>query len=164
MILPTYLCKAFTQADPKSAKRQSCHQSLPALFGSACIKAARKMFVKLTTDSRPRCSTIHIRRAVTMCHRDHVSFFILQIQAFSWINKPRTENYCQKGPKMWHCTLVDPVSLLLFGDTSVLFHWPSMTYFLIGDYRKKLFFNVGGIDNNRTCKREKEVWETSSLK
>jgi len=39
-ISTTCLCKAFTCADPKSTKRQSSHQCLFALLGSACLKAA----------------------------------------------------------------------------------------------------------------------------
>jgi len=38
---------AFTCADPKSTKKQSSHQCLFALLGSAHVKAARKTLVKL---------------------------------------------------------------------------------------------------------------------
>ena len=41
------ICTAFTCADPKSAKRQSS-QSAFCAFGTARVKAARKMLVKLT--------------------------------------------------------------------------------------------------------------------
>ncbi len=37
---------AFLSPDPKSAKRQSCHQFLFALLGSVRVKAARKMLMK----------------------------------------------------------------------------------------------------------------------
>jgi len=36
------------RADPKSAKRQSSHQCIFAILGSALSKAARKMVVKWT--------------------------------------------------------------------------------------------------------------------
>jgi len=44
----TCLSITFTRADPKSTKRQSSHQCLCALLGSALIKAACKMLVKST--------------------------------------------------------------------------------------------------------------------
>jgi len=47
-ISPTCLQKVFTNAYPKSAKRQSSHQCLFALSGSAHEKSARKMLLKLT--------------------------------------------------------------------------------------------------------------------
>jgi len=47
-ISPTGLLAAFPCTDPKSAKRQSCHQCLFVLLGSLRITAARKMLVKLT--------------------------------------------------------------------------------------------------------------------
>ncbi len=39
---------AFAHAHPIGAKRQSSHQRLFVLLGSACVKAASKMLVKLT--------------------------------------------------------------------------------------------------------------------
>jgi len=47
----------FSFANPKSAKRQSSHPCLFAFLESACIKAAHKMFVKLT----PKVMAIHVR-------------------------------------------------------------------------------------------------------
>jgi len=42
------LCAPFKCKDPKSTKIQSSHQCLFALLGSAGVKAACKMLVKLT--------------------------------------------------------------------------------------------------------------------
>jgi len=41
---------AFMHTDPKSAKRQSSHEYFSVLIGSAWVKAARKVLVKLTPD------------------------------------------------------------------------------------------------------------------
>jgi hypothetical protein len=49
-ISPTCLLAAFTQADLKRAKRQASHYCGFALLES--FKAARKIFVKLTTEER----------------------------------------------------------------------------------------------------------------
>jgi len=46
-ISSTFLRKAFMCPDPKRTKRQSSHQCLFALLGSASIKAACKMLMKL---------------------------------------------------------------------------------------------------------------------
>ena len=43
---------AFTRADPKSTKKTVKLSSFFALLGSARVKAARKMLVKLTTPRR----------------------------------------------------------------------------------------------------------------
>jgi len=48
LISPTCLCKAFTQEDHKSARRQSSHQCLFALLESSCTKTVHKMLVKST--------------------------------------------------------------------------------------------------------------------
>jgi len=42
------LSAAFTITDPKSAKRQSCHQCLFTLLGPVQVKALSKMLMKLT--------------------------------------------------------------------------------------------------------------------
>ena len=47
-ILPTCLWTVFMHKDPKSEKRQSSHQCLFALLGSAYSKAAGKMLLNLT--------------------------------------------------------------------------------------------------------------------
>jgi len=47
-ISPTCSLKDFTLKDPKSANRQSSHQYLSILLGSAYVKAAHKMLMKLT--------------------------------------------------------------------------------------------------------------------
>jgi len=51
-ISTTCLHSAYTCADPKSVKIQSSCQYLFALLGSACVKAAHKMLIKLTPVSR----------------------------------------------------------------------------------------------------------------
>jgi len=51
-ISPTCLRKAFTYADSKSATRHLGHLCSFALWVSALVKAARKMFVKLTPGVR----------------------------------------------------------------------------------------------------------------
>jgi len=48
LILTICLSKAFAQADPKRVRIQSSLQYLFALLGSAGIKAARKILMKLT--------------------------------------------------------------------------------------------------------------------
>ncbi len=48
LISPTWLCTCFKRPDPKSEKRQSSHQCLFALLGSALVKAVRKMLMKST--------------------------------------------------------------------------------------------------------------------
>jgi len=47
-ISPTCLHEVFPCTDSKSAKRQSSHQYLCTILGSACEKVARKTLVKLT--------------------------------------------------------------------------------------------------------------------
>ena len=42
------LCAAFTQADPKSAKKTDSLTVFFVLMGSVCVKALRKMLVKST--------------------------------------------------------------------------------------------------------------------
>jgi len=51
-ISPTCLHTAYMRKDHKSAKIQSSHQCLFALWGSALTKAACKMLVKSTTGCR----------------------------------------------------------------------------------------------------------------
>ena len=45
----------FTHADPKSAKKTVKSSSFFALSGSASIKAARRMLVKLTPENEQNC-------------------------------------------------------------------------------------------------------------
>jgi len=53
LISPTCLPEAFTFEDPKSAKRQSRHQCLFVLLGSAQVKADCKMLLKSTPWANP---------------------------------------------------------------------------------------------------------------
>ncbi len=48
LISPTCLREAFTLQDSKSAKRQSCHQHVFDLLGSARVEAACTMLVTFT--------------------------------------------------------------------------------------------------------------------
>jgi len=47
-ILPACLRAPFMSEDPKSVEIQSSHQYLLALLGSACMKDAHAMLMKLT--------------------------------------------------------------------------------------------------------------------
>ncbi len=77
--------KAFTCADPKSAKRQSSCQSFFVLSGSACKKAASWMLVKSPPDAAwQKCinwgelniGTKNIRTKKNLCERERKVIFV----------------------------------------------------------------------------------------
>jgi len=63
------LYAALMHTDPKSAKRQSSHQCLFALLGSASVKAAHKLMMKLTL--RGMC-----KRKISFFR--HLTFYVKQ--------------------------------------------------------------------------------------
>jgi len=79
-------------ADPKSAKRQSSHQCLLALFGSAGAKVARKTFVKSALVEKKifqskKLSSIKVRKNQSQIIRRLQKYYVKKQQQRSYLIK-----------------------------------------------------------------------------
>ncbi len=96
-ISTTCLRAACMLVDLKSAKKQSSHLCIFALLRSKCVKAAHKMVVKLTQDSRLKCKVFHFYILFWvdfLVEPEMVSFFG-KIRPFYCHNYPFRSMFCK---------------------------------------------------------------------